>query len=225
MRAATGHLRALCPRLGGERGIALPLTMVVLMVTLMLATAAMLSARSATDTSNRDVRVKRAIAAAEAGLDSAIAHANNVSLDLSNPLNLNQQCLVKLSAGGLSLGSAPSSGWCAPVTEDLGNGVKYEYRMSSVATIGPGLPLILLGNWNGVLQRKIVGVGKVDCPGSKCLERRVYQEATANVSASGISLLGLNLLSNLQLQLYRKQAGTFRECSAKPSGSAPDSGC
>ncbi|MEX2253572.1 MAG: hypothetical protein WD649_05415 [Thermoleophilaceae bacterium] len=199
--------------------------MAVLMVTLLLATAAMLSARSATDTSNRDVRVKRAIAAAEAGLDGAVAHANNVSLDLTNPLNLNQQCLVKVSLGGLNLGGGPSSGWCAPVTENLGNGVSYEYRMSSVATIGPGLPLILIGNWNGVLQRKVVGIGKVDCPGSKCVERRVYQEATANVSASGISLLGLNLLSNLQLQLYRKQPGTFRECSSKASGGAPDSGC
>ena len=207
-----------------ESGYALPIVLLVTTLALILAASASFSALSATDTAGRDVRSKQAVMAAEAGLDAAMAHANNLSLDLDHVLDLTQQCVVSTS-GTLSVVVPTTGEWCTTVTENLGTGAKYEYRVSPVAHIGSGLPAVLVGNWNGVLGRKIVSTGSIDCPGIRCVRRRLYVEITANASATGISLLGLNVLSSLNLQLYRRVAGTFRECTPVATGSSPDSGC
>lgn len=218
-------MRALRARMTGQRGFALPAALVVLTVTLMLAAAAGMAAMSATDTANRDVRVKRALAAAEAGLEAAQARTNSLAIDLDNVLDLNQQCVVSTD-GVLSLLIPTAGGWCNAVTEDLGTGSSYSYQVSPVTNLVPALPPILLGNWNGALSRKIVATGKADCPGTKCVQRRLYAEMTANAEASGGPASSLNLLESLDLQLYRREAGSFRECSpTAPNPSVPDSGC
>lgn len=209
----------------GERGIALPVAMLVLLLALVLAAAASLSALSATDTSGRDVRAKRAVSAAEAGLDAAIGRANAVSIDLANVLDLTQQCVAS-TTGVLSRALPGVGGWCEPVTEDLGNGASYEYQVSPVTNLLPPLSVLLVGDYNGLLSRKIVATGKADCPGPRCVTRRLYTEVNAVVDADGISLILVKVLNNLDLRLYERKAETFRECTpAATNPSVPDSGC
>jgi hypothetical protein len=85
--------------------------------------------------------------------------------------------------------------------------------------------LTLPGTYPQTLSRNIVASGTVDG-----VTRRVYAQVRASGSLTVIlKLLGTNVISQGNIQLYRLVPGSFRECTGKPvtatDPSPPDSDC
>jgi hypothetical protein len=164
--------------LASERAIALPTAVMLLMIVLILALAAGTAAISAVGQSTRDRGTKRAVAAADAGLDTAIYRLNKMK-----PTSL--ACVV-VGVPFLVLEPVLGTGWCPPVTESLGDGTSYTYQVSA----GAALNL----NGQGLMQRKVVVTGTANG-----VSRRIQ----ANVgSLTGISVFGgyaVTSLSDLSL--------------------------
>jgi Tfp pilus assembly protein PilX len=141
-------LQNIARRLRSERGIALPVAVSALMITGALAGAAATSAMTADRGSTRDRSVKRAVAAADAGLSIAAYRLNHFAKALTPTL----QCVsLNATTGLLQVEAALGDNWCREQTEDLGEGASYRYRVSTrvQTTIGGQL----------VWQRKIVSTG------------------------------------------------------------------
>src|SRR5437016_5196410 len=99
-------------RFSDERGVALP---VALMVMVLVSGLAVVSARAAVGTQHqtlRDVSAKRAIQAAAAG-----AHAITYQLNLMQPKA--GQCVMRDGTGALVLANPSTPGWCPPQTENV----------------------------------------------------------------------------------------------------------
>ena len=151
-------MRSVTRKLHDERGIALPVAMMVLF---MAAGLAMIAARSgivSTHQSYRDSNAKSAIQAAQSALQVTVYRAN-----LLQPANT--QCVIKdPSTGALSKASVQADGWCAPQTETLGDGATYTTQMSQVSNVkinGQMLAerrIIATGVSNGVTRRAVVTV-------------------------------------------------------------------
>jgi hypothetical protein len=147
-----------------ECGIALPAAVVLLMVIALLASVAGIATVSAINHSGRDRSTKQAVAAMDAGLDTAIYRLNKLT-----PSAL--LCVV-VGATGLNLEPVQSDGWCRAQTESLGDGASYSYRTSAALTIN------LSGQ--ALLSRKIVVTGTANS-----VSRRAM--ATVN-SLTGVSV-------------------------------------
>jgi Tfp pilus assembly protein PilX len=176
-------VRAWRDRLASERGIALPTSTMLLMVIFLLAAAASTAAIAASSQSRYDGGTKRAIAGADAGLNTAIYRLNKMT-----PSSLS--CVVN---GPLYLLLDPvlGTGWCPEVTtqtsggssgtEALGDGSSYSYQMSA------GENKIVGGQY--VQERKIISTGTANG-----VSRRVMGKVT---SLTGVSLFGGNALTSL----------------------------
>ena len=170
-------------RLAGERAIALPSAAMMLMIIMLLAAAAGTAAIGATNQSNSDGGTKRAISAADAGLNTALYRLNKLA-----PSSLS--CVV---TGPLHLLLDPvlGTGWCPVVTsqtaggstasEALGDGSGYSYVMSA------GENKIVGGQYQQ--ERKIVSTGTANG-----VQRRVMTKVS---TLTGISLFGGNALTSL----------------------------
>jgi Tfp pilus assembly protein PilX len=141
-------LKNIARLLRSERGVALPVAVSVLMVSGALAGAAATSAVTGDRQSNRDRSVKRAVAAADAGLNIASYRLNHFATALTPTL----QCVsLNASSGLLQVEAALGDNWCRAQTEDLGEGTSYSYRVSTRAQVNIG--------GQAVWQRKIVSTG------------------------------------------------------------------
>ena len=127
-----------------QRGIALPVALAVLFTTAGLATVAARSATNATHQSGRDSSVKRAIQAAVSGVQNAVYQTN-----LVQPATT--QCVARNGSGQLISQAVGTNGWCAAMTEDLGDGVSYSEQVSQATTV--------TANSIQVLQRQISSSG------------------------------------------------------------------
>lgn len=164
-------LRHLSSRLRSQRGsVALPAAVGMLVLTLALGAVAVTSATRALDSSNRDIRVKRALQAANSGLESAIWRTNTLSEAVNNPLGL-LTCAVRLSGGAIDMVAPQGIGgsqWCPQSgPEEIGSGESFTYRMSALADID-------LDDLESTLERTIVATGT-----SGGITRRVTARATA----------------------------------------------
>jgi type II secretory pathway pseudopilin PulG len=171
-------------RLACERAIALPTAVMMLMIILLLAAAAGTAAVGASHQANRDGGEKRAVSAADAGLNTALYRLNKLK-----PSNLS--CVVN---GPLYLLLDPvlGTGWCPTVTsqtagsstssEALGDGSNYSYVMSA------GENKVVGGQY--VQERKIISTGTANG-----VQRRVMTKVT---SLTGVSLFGGNALTSLK---------------------------
>ena len=145
-------------RLRQERGVALPVSLAVLVTVAGLATVAARSGIVSNNQSFRDSNAKRAVQAANAGLQAALYQTN-----LMQPSST--QCVAKdASTGALSKVSV-TNGWCAVQSEDLGDGVSYQMQISSSSTTTATTGLILdqrtvvaTGIANGVRRRAAVTI-------------------------------------------------------------------
>src|SRR5439155_25038580 len=88
----------------------------------------------------RDRGVKRSVAAADAGLNTAVYRLNKLT-----PKAL--FCVV-VGATGLEMEPVQADGWCRTQTETLGDGEGFSYRVSAAVKV--------TGNSHGLLRRKIV---------------------------------------------------------------------
>lgn len=133
-----------------EEGFAVVVALGVLTICLLLGSAAVLSATAANDTSNRDRATKKAIQAADAGLQAAIFRMNRLNVVRS-----------ALPCVGLDLSLLPldaSTGWCSPVGETLGDGESYSYAVSPVTQVSGSQvtldrTIVVTGTARGVTRR------------------------------------------------------------------------
>jgi hypothetical protein len=138
--------RFLGRRLGDEQGIALPAALMMLMIIASIAFAMSIGAVAANNQATKDRGVKRAVAAADAGVQVAGYRMNKLT-----PSAL--LCVVRGVASQLLIEPLQPDGWCREQTESLGDGATYAYRMS--AGIG------VLQGGQSLLQRKVVATGCV----------------------------------------------------------------
>jgi Tfp pilus assembly protein PilX len=181
-RTIATSLKARLRCLRSESGIALPVSVTVLFITGALAAAAATSAMTANRQSSRDKFVKRAVAAADAGIEVGKYRLNK----FATVLTATNQCVSKnATTGVLYVETVQADGWCRAQTEDLGEGVTYSYRVSGRATA------TLAGQ--GIYQRKIVATG---------LMSGVQRRAATTVSApSGNPLFFDGIFSDQDLDM------------------------
>jgi hypothetical protein len=142
-----------------ERGVALPVALAVLAAVAGLATVAARAAIVSNNQSFRDNNAKRAMQAANAGLQTAV-----YQLNLLQPSGA--QCVHKaVATGALTKGALQSDNWCQPQTDDLGDGATFTFQVSApvVTTSSTGLSIdqrkvVSLGTVNGVRRRAVVTI-------------------------------------------------------------------
>jgi Tfp pilus assembly protein PilX len=148
-----------------ERGIALPVALAVLFVIAGLATVAARSAIVADHQSLRDTSDKRAIQAAQSGIQMAVYQTNLLQPAVT-------QCVGRNGSNQLLAQAVQSDGWCAPMSETLSDGATYSEQVSQATTATQ--------NTITVNQRKVVSTGTAN----GVTRRAVY---TIN-AATGIQL-------------------------------------
>lgn len=137
--------------LRSERGVALPVAVGVLVVSGMLAAVALAWGMTATSQSRQDRSVKRAIAAADAGINVATYRLNK----LANVLTTTLPCVsANAQTGVLYVEAVLGQGWCREQSEALEEGGSFIYRVSNTVRVDAA--------GQDVWQRKIVSVGLVN---------------------------------------------------------------
>src|SRR3954454_7477269 len=146
-----------------ERGVALP---VALMMMVLVSGLAVVSAKAAVNVQHqtaRDGNAKRAIQAASAGVAAA-----TYQLNLLQPPAV--QCVIRTTAGVLMLAPIGTGGWCAPQTEQMADGTEYTFRVSAAS--------LTVANGQNLLERRILAIGR-----KNGFERRVLVTTAASVQA------------------------------------------
>lgn len=116
-----------------EDGIVVPVTVIVLTLALVLVGVAAMGASFSNNSSNRDRLAKRAQQAADAGLAAALDRMNRLDVTHGASRVPTVQCVGVAAGGTLTLSPATSGAWCPAVTENLGNGESYSYRVRPVS--------------------------------------------------------------------------------------------
>lgn len=167
--------------LAREDGVALPVALGALAVVTLIAAMTAGGAVNSSDSSTEDRSSKRALAAAEAGLNVASYRVNR--LVESTPALLDSQCVAAAAAAPLA------NGECAPSTGDLGNGTKYSYYVTPKVSSGNpnACPTQIPGDAlpAGAGERCVTSVGEADG-----VVRRVQGRLT-NVAQSIFDFQGL----------------------------------
>ena len=149
----------LLTRLADERGVALPVALAVLFVVAGLATVAARGGIVSQNQSFRDKNAKRAIQAANSGLQAAVYQTNLLQPGTG-------KCVVKNASTGALSNANVTSGWCATQTEDLGDGATWQMQISDAGSLtysSTGVPIIRrtvvsTGIVNGVRRRSTVTI-------------------------------------------------------------------
>ena len=150
--------RRLCHFCLNESGVALPVSLAVIMIVSGLATVAARASIVANNQTARDVNVKRAAQAAYAGLQ-----ALRYQVNLLQPPPTH--CVLKSATNGaLTVAATQGDGWCQPQTEDLGDGAAYTARISAATNMTANGQLlstrriVSTGSVNGVQRRAALSV-------------------------------------------------------------------
>ncbi len=139
-------------RLRSEAGIALPVSVIVLSLVMLLGAVAVGQAVSASSGTHRDSNSKRALQAANAGVETALWRMNALAEQTTDPSETT--CLIRGADLSLQLVGVSTDGWCpAGAAEDIGGGESYWYRVS-----GPQAGLDFDG-LHSTIDRRIVSTG------------------------------------------------------------------
>jgi hypothetical protein len=144
MRSASGQ--ALASRLRDERGFAMIIAVMVLLITTVLAGAAVTVAIQNNQFSRQDVNRKNALEAAEAGLQVAVYRLNMLRPD-------DTHCV------GDAVGSPDSTGTCPSSVSTLGNGSAYNYYTTPVLGTGGTCVGLTVIDDTTISQRCVTAVG------------------------------------------------------------------
>jgi hypothetical protein len=169
--------RRLCHFCLSESGVALPVSLAVVMVVSALASVAARAAIVSNNQTDRDVRVKQATQAAYAGLQALRYQVNLLQPPSSH-------CVLKNAiTGALTVAATQSNGWCEAQSEELGNGATYTARISSGTNITSNAQLLS--------TRRIVSTGE-----ARGVRRRVALSVNAATGAPifppGYAITSLN---------------------------------
>lgn len=208
-----------------ETGIALPVTIMMILVALVFSGAAIASVVQGLKQSGDDIGRKKAAAAAQSGLRMGVFRLNQTKLDAGTALRIPltvSQCLVQLP--DLKLGVVNlSDGWCDSQSYDLGDGTTFQVQTSAAVDLFNRSSLtISLTPLAVALQRRIVATGI-----SQGERRRFYVEVQAlgEIKGAVLPLVG-TVVDSLTLQLYKVVPNSLRECTpTPPTPSNPASGC
>jgi hypothetical protein len=177
-----------------QTGIALPAALGVLVVVTLLSTSVFAVSLRLSDTSTASRDSKRALAAADAGIEAAVFRMNELGLQTTSKC-FTTAAVSPASGTDPETGGTPAAGECAGVKDDLGNSSSYTYYVTPALEDGDvcaGLP-VHHADPNGavtVSQRCITSIGQANN------ERRRVQARVA--SYIGVSLfpvggiLGIN---------------------------------
>lgn len=138
-----GRIGARLERLArSERGMALPTALFAMVASLGLAGAAVMSTVNVQQGSKRDSGSKSAIAAADAGANVAMMRLNRDREELGESACLDD--------------ATPSSGWCPPVTGEVG-GATYQYRISQAdESCGEYVLCVVVTGTAGEVSRRVL---------------------------------------------------------------------
>jgi hypothetical protein len=149
-------------RLRGEAGIALPVALGVLAVVGVLSASVFAVSLRLTNSSSASRDAKRALAAADAGLEAAVFRMNELGSQTES------KCFTTVAVNPATgtdpeTGSTPAAGECAGVSESMGNGSSYTYYVTPALEQGDvcaGLPIFYTGGVVTIVQRCVTSIGK-----------------------------------------------------------------
>lgn len=139
-------------RLRDERGIAIASAIAVMAIVLILVAAISLRSIGLSDSSTKDRDSKRALGAAEAGLQAATFRINRLA-------PTNGLCVTDVIATPLPLIGCPT------FQQDMGNAASYKYTVSPVLALNDqcaGLPIQTTGAGVTIIQRCVTSLGQVN---------------------------------------------------------------
>ncbi|MEX0744453.1 MAG: hypothetical protein WD118_02525, partial [Phycisphaeraceae bacterium] len=141
--------RSVLNRWHDERGIVMPATLAVLVVTTMIGMVAVQAGVVSSHQTFRDSSTKRSVAAAAAGMKAAIYETNMVQPAAS-------ECVRRdATTGALTKITVGANGWCPEqVVEDLGSNASYSAVVSSASDVTIDGAV--------VERRKVVSTGTVN---------------------------------------------------------------
>jgi hypothetical protein len=174
-------------RLSGQEGVALPAAMGMMLVISLFIGAFFALAVRTSDTANQDRNAKRALAAAEAGLQTAIYRLNSI-----RPVIHPDACLTTGPVGVAEL----QPGECPAAPGDLGNGASYEYYVTPeldglTPTLDANECVLLPGRTHDPRDRCVTSVGRVNGV-SRRVQTRISKQVFGFPSL-GVGLLGKSL--------------------------------
>jgi hypothetical protein len=135
-------------RLARQEGIALPVSVMSLMLVLSLSGLVLQQSMAVGDSANREQRSKRAIQAADAGLDVAVFRVSKIA-------TATDPCPVIGGTGFAGYENIAGELWCPEVQENAGDGKSYAYRVSAPAANGDRR-VVATGTADGLTRRVAV---------------------------------------------------------------------
>jgi Tfp pilus assembly protein PilX len=175
--------------LRSEDGVALPVASGMLMVISILAVGFFTVSTQVNDTSVDSRSSKRALAAAEAGLQTAVYRLNLLNQSAAaNAANCLTTTWVAPTAGGECTGPTRSQ------TEQLGNDASYTYYVSPATTAGSAGCITLSGVATSSSDRCITSVGTANGVTRRVQTRVVQQPTTTIPDFNSVGLVGKSLV-------------------------------
>jgi Tfp pilus assembly protein PilX len=165
-----------------QDGVALPVASGLLLVVSILVVGFFTVSLRVNDTSVKDRSSKRALAAAEAGLQMAVYRLNQLNATASGNTN---SCLTTTWV-------PQPTGECPGLTESLGNGAEYTYYVSQATPAGAAGCVAIPGVVTSSLDRCITSKGTVNGV-SRRVQTRVVQQPTI-ADFNNVGLVGKSLV-------------------------------
>jgi Tfp pilus assembly protein PilX len=170
--------------LRSEDGVALPVAAGMLMVISILAVGFFTVSTRVNDTSVDDRSSKRALAAAEAGLQTAVYRLNL----------LNQSAQANAANCLTTTWVAPTGGECPGQTDSIGNGAEYTYYVTPATTAGSAGCIALPGVATSSADRCITSVGTAGGVNRRVQTRVVQQPNVSLPDFNSVGLVGKSLV-------------------------------
>lgn len=171
-----------------QTGIALPTALGVLTVVGVLSASVFAVSMRVNDTSSASRDAKRALSAADAGIEAATFRMNEQGLQATSRC-FTTEAVLPGTGTDPETGTTPADGECAGYSEDLGNGSSYTYYVTPELNEGDvcaGLPVSHADTTGKVTvtQRCVTSIGEADG------ERRRVQARVASYIGSQLFPVG-----------------------------------
>ena len=182
-----------------QTGIALPAALGVLVVIGLLSSSVFAVSLRLSDTSSASRDAKRALAAADSGLEAAMFRMNVLGLQSTSKC-FTTEAVDPGSGTDPEVGSTPAAGECAGVEDDLGNNASYTYYVTPALDDGDvcaGLPVHHADSEGEVTvtQRCVTSIGKAN--GER---RRVQARVASYIGAQLFPVGGILAINGIKVK-------------------------
>jgi hypothetical protein len=147
-----------------ERGVALATALGILVVLSVMSASVFAVSTRVNDTSTSSRDAKRALAAADSGLEAAVFRMNKLGLQATSKC-FTTEAVATATGTDPETGSTPAAGECAGLNESIGNGSTYTYYVTPELEeddICAGLPVHYIDSdgRKTVTQRCVTSIGR-----------------------------------------------------------------